>query len=108
MAKLTAYGRKEVVRLTKEYSDNSGDRAKQCYVMMTDGSVLKKSVHWLQDRLGSSGCRRFDSGWKKWRKAKKGCESIVLAETIRRGKDQGFEIKDFRERITESGWWCEK
>jgi len=78
MAKLSARGRKEIARVTREWTAEERDgwgedrpmvtvRHKREYAFMSDGKVLRKDTAYLpKDKYGSS--RNFTGGWHEFKR----------------------------------------
>jgi hypothetical protein len=72
MAKLSARGRVELVRLVKdEAEDDLTTRGKQYVALMSDRTILSKLVVWFKPTT-YCGERRHDYGWKRRSKVKEG------------------------------------
>lgn len=93
MAKLTARGRTELVRLEKEVVASEANglaasgvaREKYTVTMMSDGRALKKTVVWFAPDAYSRGKeRRHDYGWKDMGKVKAGLDAAAFAAHFER------------------------
>lgn len=67
MAKLSAKGRKEIIRFSKEHTvkdDSHCISGKTVFAIMDDRTILKKRISVWKDQYSKSGTKRLDEGWK--------------------------------------------
>ena len=76
MAKLSARGRTEVMRFSKETEGDGLDliKRKTTIAIMSDGNILKKFTTWWKNIYHNNGMERRDGGWSVSGKFKKGLD----------------------------------
>lgn len=88
MAKLSAYGRKELQRyerwstLEDPSNGDQGTEVRTEIAVMSDRRMLRKSA-WYRD-----GRQQHASGWSQWKRAKEGYDPVRLQELL---ESMGYE-----------------
>ena len=90
MAKLSARGRKELVRATKVIETPDSDltvKRQVSYAVMSDRRILKREVCWFRNEYAG----RHDYSWKEWKRYKVDV-------------DLQSKAKHFAKDLAEKGW----
>lgn len=97
MAKLSARGRKEIVRLTRETATPDGELTtwhRSTIAIMDDGSLLRKEdARFRPHEWDPPGGRLHSYGWKKWRHFKGDADlSAGIPRVVAQLTAKGWEV----------------
>ena len=84
MAKLSARGRTEILRFSKETEGDGQDliKRKTTIAIMSDRNILKKSTTWWKNIYRANGTERKDGGWTVSGKFKKELDLTMAANSF--------------------------